>query len=85
MIELMTTLATCIARSGGTAFPMALDIVVGLCPSNENQSGKVCIRAASCGVKGRPGFAEGWVNRPCPFERKPAVIVEEGSSHFMRP
>jgi len=85
MIELMTTLATCIARSGGTAFPMTLDNVVGLWPSNENQSGNVWIRAASWGVSGRPGFADGCVNRPCPFERKPAVIVEDGSSHFMRP
>ena len=43
MIELITTFATCIARSGGTAFPMVFAIVVGRYPLNENQSGNVWI------------------------------------------
>ena len=81
----MTTLATCIASKGGTAFPIVFAIVVGYWFSNVNQSGNVWIRAPSCGVRGRPGFAEGCVNRPCPFERKPEVIVEDGSSHFILP
>ena len=85
MIDLIATYATYIPSSGGTALPIVLDITDGLCPSKENQSGKVWILAPSCGVSGLPGLAEGCVKRPCPFERKPVVMVDEGSSHFIRP
>ena len=73
------------ANIGGTAFPIDLEITLLFCPEKQNQSGKVWILAASWGVNGRPGLDEGCVNLPCPFEPKPTVIVDAGSSHFILP